>query len=145
MICAPFEQIESSGVRLISYDRPNYGQSTGRPGRTVVDCVNDVVTIAGALEIGRFVVAGASGGGPNALAAAALLPDCVTAAATLCGLGPMAKTAFDPWFGMLPPREAELRVVYDDPAIFRSNLDKMRDNFLGLTDEQIAIQHANAS
>jgi len=145
MTTAPFEQIEDGGVRLISYDRPSYGQSTGQAGRTVVDCVADVVAIAGALEIDQFAVAGASGGGPHALAAAALLPDRVTGVATLCGLGPMSEPAFDPWVGMLPWREAELRVFYDDPALFRSNLERMRDNFLDLTDEQIAKQHANAS
>ena len=145
MTTAPFEQVESSGVRLISYDRPSYGQSTGRPGRTVVDCVDDVTAIVDALEIGRFAVAGASGGGPHALAVAALLPDRVTAVATLCGLGPMAESEFDHWVGMLPSREAELRVFFDDPALFRSNLAKMREYYLGLTDEQVVAQHATAS
>jgi pimeloyl-ACP methyl ester carboxylesterase len=145
MTSAPFEQIESCGVRLLSYDRPGYGQSTGKPGRTVASCVEDVVTIVDALEIGRFAVAGASGGGPHALAVAALEPDRVTAVATLCGVGPFAEPEFDPWAGMLPSREAELRLFFDDPEQFRSLLAKMRDNFLGLTDEQIAKQHATAA
>ncbi len=139
------EQAASVGVRLLSYDRPGYGQSTSRPDRTVVDCVDDVARIVDGLEIDRFAVLGVSGGGPHALATAAMLPDRVTAVATLCGLGPMAKPGFDPWAGMTPAREAELRVFYDDPALFRSNLVKMRTRYLGLTDEQVVTQHASAT
>ena len=57
----------------------------------------------------------------------------------------MAEPGFDPWAGMLPAREAELRVYYDDPALFRSNLVKMRARYLGLSDEQVVEQHAGAS
>lgn len=139
------EQVASTGVRLLSYDRPGYGQSTSRADRSVVHCVDDVLRIVDGLEIDRFAVLGASGGGPHALAAAALLPDRITAVATLCGLGPMAEPGFDPWAGMTPAREAELRVFYDDPALFRSNLVKMRTRYLGLTDEDVVAQHASAT
>jgi pimeloyl-ACP methyl ester carboxylesterase len=56
----------------------------------------------------------------------------------------MAEPGFDPWAGMPPAREAELRVFHDDPAQFRLNLQKMRERYLGLTDEQIVMQHAKA-
>lgn len=138
------EQAASMGVHLLSYDRPGYGQSTSQPDRTVVSCVNDVVRIVDGLEIGRFAVLGVSGGGPHALATAALLPDRVTAVATLCGLGPLAEPTLNPWIGMPPAREAELRVFHNDPAQFRSNLAKMRERYLNLTDEQIVAQHASA-
>jgi pimeloyl-ACP methyl ester carboxylesterase len=139
------DQAASIGVRLLSYDRPGYGQSTSRADRTVVDCVDDVLRIVDGLEIDRFAVLGISGGGPHALATAALLPDRISAVATLCGLGPMAERGFDPWAGMTPAREAELRVFYDDPALFRSNLVKMRTRYLGLTDEEVVAQHASAT
>lgn len=138
------EQALALSVRLLSYDRPGYGQSTARADRTIADSVTDVARIADGLEIDRFAVLGSSGGGPFALAAAALLPDRVTAVVTMCGLGPMAEPGFDPWAGMTPARAAELRVFYDDPAQFGSYLAIMRERYLGLTDEQIVTQHASA-
>ncbi|GIJ79834.1 Pimeloyl-ACP methyl ester carboxylesterase [Micromonospora phaseoli] len=73
------------GIRLISYDRPGYGGSTPRPGRTVADAAEDIATIARHLGIYRFSVVGRSGGGPHALACAALLPDAVARTAVLVG------------------------------------------------------------
>ncbi len=63
------------GLRRITYDRPGYGESTRLPGRRVVDAVADVIAIADALGVDRFAVTGGSGGGPHALACAALLPE----------------------------------------------------------------------
>ncbi|WP_106397095.1 alpha/beta fold hydrolase [Actinocorallia populi] len=74
------------GVRLIAYDRPGYGESDRHPGRNVADAAQDVARIADALGIERFAVLGRSGGGPHALACAALLPGRVTRVAVLVGL-----------------------------------------------------------
>jgi pimeloyl-ACP methyl ester carboxylesterase len=63
----------------------------------VADVVPDVVTIADALEVDRFAVIGLSGGGPHALACAALLPDRVTRAGVLVSLAPWAAEGLD-WF-----------------------------------------------
>jgi len=60
------------GLRRITLDRPGYGESTRQPGRSVVDIVPDILAIAGALGIGFFAITGGSGGGPHALACAAL-------------------------------------------------------------------------
>jgi pimeloyl-ACP methyl ester carboxylesterase len=68
------EDAKHQGIRLISYDRPGYGGSTPWAGRRVVDAVGDVSAIADQLELSRFAVYGISGGGPHALACAALLP-----------------------------------------------------------------------
>lgn len=72
-----------AGVRLVSYDRPGYGGSTPRPGRTVADSADDVRAIADELGLGRFGLWGFSGGPPFALAAAAAMPERVTAAVAL--------------------------------------------------------------
>jgi pimeloyl-ACP methyl ester carboxylesterase len=63
------------GLRRLTVDRPGYGESTRQPGRSVADFVNDIETIAAELGIGEFAVTGGSGGGPHALAVAALMPD----------------------------------------------------------------------
>ena len=68
------------GVRLVTFDRPGYGWSDRLVSRMVADVVPDVQAIADALELDKFAVAGRSGGGPHALACAALLPHRVTRA-----------------------------------------------------------------
>ncbi len=85
------------GVRLIAFDRPGYGQSDPRPGRTVADVAMDVRAVADALELSRFAVIGRSGGAPHALACAALLPERTTRVAALVGLAPSGAHGLD-WF-----------------------------------------------
>jgi pimeloyl-ACP methyl ester carboxylesterase len=76
-----------SGIRLIAPDRPGYGLSDFQPGRRISDWPRDAVELADALALGRFGVLGVSGGGPYAVACAAALPDRVTVAGIVCGLG----------------------------------------------------------
>jgi len=78
------------GIRVVTYARPSYGRSTPRPGRTVADAAGDVEAVVDALRIERFLAFGASGGGPHALACAALLPDRVSGAATFASPAPDA-------------------------------------------------------
>lgn len=86
----------------MSYGRPSYGGSSSQPGRTVGSAARDVSEIVDALGVARFAVMGASGGGPHALACAALLPDRVVGAVTLAGIAPFSEE-FD-WFeGMVAP------------------------------------------
>jgi pimeloyl-ACP methyl ester carboxylesterase len=73
---------------MITYDRAGYGRSDRRRGRSVADAAGDVAAIADHLGIGRFSVTGGSGGGPHALAVAALLADRVIRAACVVGLAP---------------------------------------------------------
>jgi len=88
------------GVRLVAYDRPGYGGSTPAPGRSVADSVEDVRAIADALGAERLVVGGISGGGPHALACAALLPDRVAAVASLASVAPIDAEGLDWLAGM---------------------------------------------
>jgi pimeloyl-ACP methyl ester carboxylesterase len=84
-------------VRVLMADRPGYGGSTRQPGRTVADIVRDVGALADSQRWERFAMVGGSGGGPHALACAALLPDRVTCCAVLSGIRPQTVT--------LPPEE----------------------------------------
>jgi pimeloyl-ACP methyl ester carboxylesterase len=86
------------GIRLISYDRPGYGDSDPLPGRDVAHAAADVAAIADALGIGVFAVFGRSGGAPHTLACAALLPFRVTRAAALVPLAPYSAEGLD-WYG----------------------------------------------
>ncbi|MCL6734270.1 alpha/beta fold hydrolase [Streptomyces neyagawaensis] len=106
------------GVRLITFDRPGYGDSDRLPGRTVSAAAADVRHIADALGIGRFAVVGRSGGAPHALACAALLPDRTTRAAALVSLAPRDAPGLH-WFdGMTESNVRE----YVNAAIGRSRV-----------------------
>jgi pimeloyl-ACP methyl ester carboxylesterase len=85
------------GVRLISFDRPGYGESDRLAGRQVADAAGDVRAIADAYGVRKFAVVGRSGGGPHALACAALLPERTTRAAVLVSLAPRGADGLD-WF-----------------------------------------------
>jgi pimeloyl-ACP methyl ester carboxylesterase len=86
------------GIRHITYSRPGYGRSARRPGRRVADCVADVEAVCSELGIERFLTVGWSGGGPHALACAALLGERTLAAATLAGVAPRSAAGLD-WLG----------------------------------------------
>ena len=66
-------------------------------GRRVADAAADVLAIADAYGLEKFSVVGRSGGGPHALACAALLPGRTTRAAVLVGLAPHGADGLD-WF-----------------------------------------------
>ncbi|MEY9995924.1 pimeloyl-ACP methyl ester carboxylesterase [Streptomyces sp. V4I8] len=103
-------------VRLITYDRPGYGPSDRLPGRQVAHVSGDVAAIADALGVERFAVVGRSGGGPHALACAALLPDRVTRAAVLVSLAPRDADGLD-WFAGMTASNVPRRVQrHEHPA-----------------------------
>src|SRR5690349_15257334 len=76
------ESAEARGLRLLAFDRAGYGGSTPAPGRDVAAVAADVAAILDALGVDRFATYGWSGGGPHALACAALLPGRCLAGAT---------------------------------------------------------------
>ncbi len=78
-------------VRLIAIDRPGYGLSDFKPGRAFLDWPDDVVQLADALEIDRFAVAGVSGGGPYVAVCALAIPERLTAAGIISGVGPIGE------------------------------------------------------
>jgi pimeloyl-ACP methyl ester carboxylesterase len=84
-------------VRLIGYDRPGYGRSDRDAGRNVASCAGDVRAIAAALDIDSLGVIGLSGGGPHALACAALLADLVPRVVSLAAVAPFDAEGLD-WF-----------------------------------------------
>jgi pimeloyl-ACP methyl ester carboxylesterase len=99
-------------IRVVMYARPGYGRSTPQPGRSVADAARDTSSILDALGIDTFVTAGWSGGGPHALACAALLPDRCLAAAVIAGLAPYPAPVRDWTAG-----KAGLALCGDDDAL----------------------------
>ncbi len=129
---------ERRGIHLISYDRPGYGGSTVQPGRTVADCAADVRAIADALDIERFGLWGYSGGGPHALACAALLPDLVTAAATLGSIAPYGSPGLDFFAGMGEDNVEGFTLYKRDPEAARAKHAQDREALLRISPEELS-------
>jgi pimeloyl-ACP methyl ester carboxylesterase len=106
-----FAAAEANGLHWVSYDRPGYGGSGPHDGRTVASAAADVAAIADALGIGRFAVLGHSGGGPHALACAALLPERVIAAVSVSAPAPFDADGLDWFAGSSPGIAAENRAA----------------------------------
>jgi len=91
------EVAAARGLRLVTYSRPGYGDSTprsdGATTATIADDALDVATILDHLDRQRFVALGWSGGGPRSLACAAMLPQRCLAAT--CGVGPVPAAEYD--------------------------------------------------
>lgn len=107
------EDALARGIRLISYERPGYGESTVQRGRTVADAASDVALIARELGLNCLSVWGISGGGPHALACAALLPGLVVAAAALAFAAPYPAEGLDWFAGMGEANVAEFRAALE--------------------------------
>src|ERR1035441_9578699 len=86
----------------------NSAASTGGPWTSAAA---DVSSIADALGIDRFAVMGYSGGGPHALACAALLPERVLGVVCVAGLAPFRAEGLDWFAGMAPFGTALLRAA----------------------------------
>lgn len=97
----------ANDLRLVMYARPGYGRSTRRPGRTVATAAEDTAVVLDHLGAGPFVTMGHSGGGPHALACAALLPDRCFAAASVAGIAPWNAPGLDVLAGMGPENVEE--------------------------------------
>lgn len=87
---------------VVQVVRPGYSKSTRQAGRTIADVVPlvsaAVAHVTGATDT-RFVTLGWSGGGPHALATAALAPACA-AAVSFAGVGPFDADGLDFLAGM---------------------------------------------
>jgi pimeloyl-ACP methyl ester carboxylesterase len=118
------------GIRLISYDRPGYGSSAPRSGRSVGDCAEDVRTIAAALGVEQLGVWGISGGGPHALACAALLEGLVVAVASLASLAPYGAPGLDYFAGMGELNVEDIRMSLEDPVAARAKAELDREEYL---------------
>ncbi|MGH3187253.1 MAG: alpha/beta fold hydrolase [Streptosporangiaceae bacterium] len=96
------------GRRGVLAEEELLGGSSRVPDRDVASGAADVAVIADALGLDRFAVLGQSGGGPYALACAALLPDRVIGAVSMSGRAPYPADGLDWLVGMRPGAAAEL-------------------------------------
>lgn len=124
------------GLRLVGYDRAGYGGSTRHEGRSVADVTGDVAALADALGAERFFTWGVSGGGPHALACAALLGDRVIAAASIASVAPF-DVDLDFLDGMGQENIDELSAAVEGPEALGSYLSSQRADLLSASPEQL--------
>jgi pimeloyl-ACP methyl ester carboxylesterase len=128
---------QASGLRLIGYDRPGQGSSTPQPGRVVADCADDVRAILAHLGISRAAVWGSSGGGPYALATAALLPEAVASVCLFASLGPYGQPGLDFAEGMGDDFREQARVFFDEPDRARAGFQAQTAQFARLASSPV--------
>lgn len=100
------EAAADRGLCTVLYSRPGYGASTPQPGRLVAGAAADVAAVLARLGVVEFVTAGWSGGGPHALATAALLAERCRAAATIASVAPYQASGLD-WLAGMAPENVE--------------------------------------
>jgi pimeloyl-ACP methyl ester carboxylesterase len=103
----------------------------------MADGAKDVRTIADALGLERLATWGISGGAPHALAAAALLPDRVSAAAVIAPPAPHDAEGLDVRAGLSPATLAELELALEGEEPLRAMLEQLRAAFLAATKEEL--------
>jgi pimeloyl-ACP methyl ester carboxylesterase len=135
----PFAQhvrdADAKGIRLLAYDRPGYGQSTRHPGYSMADTADDVRSIADALGLDRLAVWGMSGGGPHALACAALLGDRVAAVGVLASPAPFGAPGLDYFAGMGEANVEDIKLMLEDEAAAHAGVPADREATLSTTPE----------
>jgi pimeloyl-ACP methyl ester carboxylesterase len=141
----------TTGLRVVTPDRPGYGGSTPHPGRTTADWADDVAALADHLGVDRFTVVGLSSGGPYAVACAALLGDRVVGAVVAAGNTDMSWPAardgyLESELAIMALEDADAAVArcvelygHDGGAFFGGEMD------LGPTDNAWLADEANAT
>jgi pimeloyl-ACP methyl ester carboxylesterase len=128
---------QERGIRLVGYDRAGYGGSSRHAGRSVSDVTADIAALADSLGVHRFFTWGVSGGGPHALACAALLGDRLIAAAVLASAAPYDASGLDFLAGMGQDNIDEFGAALEGEEALRAYLTPQSDGLLESTPENL--------
>ena len=126
------------GLRYVAFSRAGYGSSTRRPGRSVADVVDDARVVLDHVGAERAVTIGWSGGGPHALACAALLPDRIRSVATLASVAPYPADGLDYLAGMGDENIEEFNAALEGPEALIAFKERNWPIFREVTADQVA-------
>jgi len=129
---------QERGLQFVAYSRPGYADAPRAEGRSVADCAADVAALLDELGAERCYTLGWSGGGPHALACAALLPDRVIKAAVVAGVAPYDAEGLDWKAGMGEENLQEFAAMEAGPDELRAFLDEVRPSLVGIPAERVA-------
>jgi pimeloyl-ACP methyl ester carboxylesterase len=131
-------EMAARGLRLVGISRPGYGASTRKEGRVVADVADDTRAVLDHLGIDRSWILGWSGGGPHALACAALLPDRVRGSALIAGVAPYPADGLDWLAGMGAENIEEFGAALAGPEQLRSFIEPFAQVFREARPEDVA-------
>ena len=132
------EAVTARGLRFAAYSRPGYAGSAPHPGRTVADAAADVTAVLDHLDAPWFVTVGWSGGGPHALACAALLPQRCRGAATIAGVAPFRADGLDWLAGMGEENLEEFGAALQGGAVLTPWLERAAAQLRDVTPADVA-------
>jgi pimeloyl-ACP methyl ester carboxylesterase len=132
------EALAERGLRYVSWSRPGYGSSTRRAGRSVADVVDDTQAVLDAIGAERCHVIGWSGGGPHALACAALMPERVINVATIGGVAPYPAEGLDWTAGMGAENIEEFGAALTGPDELIAFKERMAPLFRDVSPDEVA-------
>lgn len=81
--------LDDGRLQVVFVERPGFGLSDAKRGRTMLDWAEDVAQLANALGLDGFHLLGLSGGGPYALACAHQMPDRVLSVNLVASVAPL--------------------------------------------------------
>jgi pimeloyl-ACP methyl ester carboxylesterase len=127
------------GLRTATYSRGGYGRSSRRLGRSVADEAAISAAVADRLGYRRFFTVGWSGGGPVALACAALLRDRVRGCVALASLAPRVEAGaeWDAWIPADQRREWDI-LASDDQSRLIDDFHEQIETFSRMTSARLA-------
>src|SRR5512143_3028951 len=139
-----FADAEARGLRAVAYSRPGYATSGRRPGRTVASVAADVTALLDELGAEQFLTLGGSGGGPHAIACAALLPERCLASAALVTPAPWGADGLDWFAGMAQLNVDEFGAALRGERAIRSWMAANGEEFRTITGPQIVTTLGDA-
>lgn len=131
------EAAAAHDLRLVELVRPGYGRSTRQVDRTVASVASLAEVLADHIGAQRFVTMGWSGGGPHALATAALLPTRCSGAMLLASVAPYDAVDLDFLDGMGEDNIVEFGAALAGPAELEAFLTPMADGLRSITADEV--------
>ena len=130
--------LDERGLRYVSWSRPGYGSSTRQEGRGISAVVADTTEVLDALGAESAWVLGWSGGGPHALACAALMPERVRGTALIGCVAPYGAEGLDFLDGMGRENIEEFEAAIDGPDALIGFKERAWPAFRRVTPSEIA-------
>lgn len=124
------------GLFVVATSRAGYGRTSRLAGRNVADVVADVHAVLDHLGRDTYVTLGWSGGGPHALACAALDASRCRGAWSIAGVVPV-DVDFDWTEGMGPENVEEFAVAMAGGPEYEAHMVKMGEDFAAITPDTL--------